>query len=223
MMSRAEDQSRFESLWCRCLSEGVVNNGAEMHQLLLDAYCEPQRIYHALSHIEHCLALLDTVTEKLDSPDSVQLAIWFHDVIYQPGAADNEQLSADFFMEKTSGLFDDNLRHAVYELIMDTVHGNAPIGNNDAKYLIDIDLSSFGLPWDEFLRDSKNVRKELNHIPDEEFYPRQVIFQKHLLDRPQFYLSDHFYEKYEKQARSNLENYFEFINPKLRVNLSSSN
>ena len=144
-MRLASDQDRFVSLWRRCLRENAVDDSALIHQLLLEAYNEPQRIYHALSHIEHCLSLLDTIIPQLENPDSVQLAIWFHDVIYQPGAADNERLSAEFFMEKTRDIFDDGLRNAVYELIMDTVHGNAPVDNNDAKYLIDIDLSSFWL------------------------------------------------------------------------------
>ena len=211
------DRDRFRLLWQRNLLAGAKDDSDAIHRQLVDAYNEPQRVYHTLDHIEHCLGLFDSISRKLNKADAVEIAIWFHDVIYQPGAPDNEQLSADFFASLSAGILSDSFQRLVYDLIMATIHNGGDVSDADTQYLVDIDLSSFGLPWGEFIRDSENVRKELKHIPDSVFYPKQVAFQKALLNRPRFFLSDYFFNKFENQARQNLTDYFEVVTPKLPV------
>ena len=208
-MKLALDTDRFQQLWRRCLLDQAIDNSAAIHQYLIDAYSEPQRVYHTLHHIRQCLSQFDKISPQLQNSDALELAIWFHDVIYQPGAADNEQLSADLFMEMTSGLFEEALRSTVSQHIMATLHRGADTDNADTKYMVDIDLSSFGLPWPEFLRDSNYLREEMGRLSDEVFYQKQFDFQRNLLDQPKFFKSDFFYDNYENQARKNLADYFE--------------
>ncbi len=208
-MNPALDTDRFQLLWRRCLLAEAIDNSAIIHQYLTEAYSEAQRVYHTLQHIQHCLSLFDKISPQLEYPDTVELAIWFHDVVYQPGAANNEQLSADKFMEMTKGKFDETIRGTVLDLIMATVHCGAKIDNSDTKYMVDIDLSSFGLPWTEFLRDSKSIREEMGCLSDEVFYRKQLAFQRNLLEQPRFFRSDYFFDNYENQARQNLTDYFE--------------
>lgn len=210
--SHSIDQShRFRGLWQRHLQAGAVDNSALVYQQLLDAYSEPHRVYHNLEHIESCLTKFGQVSHLMDNPDAVELAIWFHDVIYKLGASDNEQLSADLFMKLTDGRFSDDLRNKVYQHIMATCHDCSVITNADTKLMVDIDLSSFGLPWPEFLKDSKKVRAEMTHISDTEYYQKQTAFQQSLLAKPLFFNSDYYCEHYEAQARSNLARLFELI------------
>jgi predicted metal-dependent HD superfamily phosphohydrolase len=208
-MTRVHDIDRFQLLWRRCLLEKSVDNSAAIHQQLTDAYSEPHRVYHTLNHIEHCLTHLDNISDYLQNQDAVELAIWYHDVIYNPGAKDNEQLSADLFMETTRGRFDDSLRDTVYQHIMATLHDDSEIDNNDTKFMVDIDLSSFGLPWPKFSQDSDNLRLEMCGLSDEDFHRKQSTFQQNLMARPRLFKSDYFYENYEQQARQNLADYFE--------------
>ena len=77
--------------------------------------------------------------------------------------------------------------------------------------MVDIDLSSFGLSWDEFLQDSKNLRLESADLDDAEYYRKKASFQNCLLAKERFYLSDFFAERLETQARSNLARYFDYI------------
>ncbi|MFV2032544.1 MAG: metal-dependent hydrolase, partial [Gammaproteobacteria bacterium] len=121
-MSRARDYDRFQLLWRNCLVDAAIDESAVIHQQLIDAYSEPQRYYHTLDHIEHCLSLFDKICSSLQSPEALELAIWFHDIIYRPGSESNEQLSADHFMQITTKLFDDQLRNTVYQHIMATLH-----------------------------------------------------------------------------------------------------
>ena len=208
-MTRALDIDRFQLLWRQCLLDQSADNSAAIHQQLVDSYSEPQRVYHTLNHIEHCLTHFDRISAQLQNPVAVELAIWFHDVIYAPGGADNEQLSADLFMELTQDFFDDSLRNTVYQHIMATLHDGSQIDNNDTKFMVDIDLSSFALPWPEFSRDSNNLRKEMSSLSDEDFYRKQFEFQQNLINQPRFFKSDYFYENYEDQARQNLADLFE--------------
>ena len=213
--SRLTDYAAFQMLWRGNLQAGSTDNSHDLYQKLIQAYNEPGRFYHTLQHIEVCLGLFEDVKEIAKNPDALALSIWFHDAIYNPGARDNEQRSADWFMAESKDIFDDNLRQTVYANIMATLHCDIEIEDQDVQLMIDIDLSSFGMPWAVFLRDSENVRKELPHLSDTEFYPKQCAFSQRLLEKSRFYQSDYFYQHYENQVRKNLTDYYDYIERKL--------
>ena len=211
------DYDRFRLLWQHCLLDQATDDSAAIHQQLIASYSEPQRFYHTLTHIEHCLSLIDKISSELQNPDALEIAIWFHDVVYQPGARDNEQLSADQFMAITDGIFDDGLRDTVYQHIMATVHDGAEIKYADTNYMLDIDLSGFGRPWAEFIQDSDNLRLEMEDLPDDVFYQRQTAFQDKLFGQPRFFKTDYFYDNYEARARQNRCDYFKTIREKIQA------
>lgn len=62
---------------------------------LLAAYGEPHRAYHTVQHLTECFAHLDSSPRGPRDPASVELALWFHDAIYDTKAADNEARSAE--------------------------------------------------------------------------------------------------------------------------------
>ena len=211
------DYDRFRSVWHRCLLNPSNDESDVIYRQLIDAYSEPQRRYHTLLHLERCLLLLDKIRPELQIPEALELAIWFHDVVYQPGAVDNEQRSADQFMATTNGVFDVTVRNTVYRHIMATRHDGSEVDNTDTKFLLDIDLASFGSPWAEFISDSDNLRLELKDLSDEEFYQKQAAFQDKLFAQPRFFKSDYFYDKYETQARQNRSDYLEYVRQKMQA------
>lgn len=217
MTSDVLDYDRFRQLWQRCLLDSGTDESSMIHQHLIDAYSEPHRFYHTLTHIDHCLSLLDKIRDELQNPQALELAIWFHDVIYKPGARDNEQLSADQFMTMTKHIFADSLRETVYRHIMATVHDGSEFNNADTNYMLDIDLSSFGRPWPEFIQDSNNLRLEMKNLPDDVFYQKQAAFQDKLFARTRFFNSAYFYDYYESQARQNRIDYSETIKKKMQT------
>ena len=85
---------------------------------------------------------------------------------------------------------------------MATLHPNEP-QCEDQQAIVDIDLSSFGLPWPEFLRDSRDVRAEFPHLSHDVFLAGQGGFLKCLVEREQFYLTPYFHDRFEQQARDN--------------------
>ena len=205
---------RFQPLWLRNLDPGSDDDSASVHEQLVTHYSEAHRHYHTLDHIAHCLQQFDDCKDLLEDPDSVELTIWFHDVILQPGRRDNELLSAEFYLDLTAGRQAESTRQRVYRLIMATLHDGNSLEDSDSAYLVDIDLSSFGLPWEAFLHDSCNVRAENPQLADAEYQLNQTGFQRSLLARPRFFLSDFFFERYEQQARDNLAKYFAHLEQK---------
>ena len=201
--------SRFQSLWQRCLIAGATDASADIHQRLVDGYNEPQRRYHTLAHIDHCLSMFDQCKSLAINPDALEIAVWFHDAIFVPGKPDNEALSAELYRDLSAGVHTDEFRELVGRLIMATLHNELSLDDSDAAYMVDIDLSSFGLPWEEFLRDSRHLREESAELSDADYFQKQGAFRSCLLSRPHFYQTDFFRQLYEQQARDNLAKYFD--------------
>ena len=167
------------------------------------AYAEQHRRYHTTLHVRECLALLDLVRDWAEHPDEVELAIWLHDVVYVPWRHDNERRSAEWFAECARGVLATSMIDDVVRMIMATEHRKPP-AEFDEKLVVDIDLSSFGLPWPEFLRDGKAVRAEASHLDDATFNRNHVMFMRSLLDRERIYSTDFFHDRYERSARYNM-------------------
>jgi len=197
------NQARFENLWSRCCpsessSEALFNG-------IIASYAEPRRRYHTGAHVEFCLRQFDLGRDEMDrNTDAIELALWFHDVEYDPGATDNELRSAERFKRAAAGKMNPDLIKQVYRLIISTVHHESPEAV-DEQYVVDIDLSGFGLPWHEFTRDSLNVRNEFPGLTDRAFAEKNGGFLKCLLDRPSIYSTKFFRDRYEHQARENMQ------------------
>jgi predicted metal-dependent HD superfamily phosphohydrolase len=203
--------NRFQTIWQRNLIEGAVDNSEAIHQQLLQAYREPHRRYHTLAHIEHCLAMFEQCQSLSVTPDALEIAIWMHDVILESGRRDNEAVSADLYLELSVDAHSDEMRQLITRMILATLHDGGSLEDADSVYMVDIDLSSFALSWEAFLRDSLDLRAENPHLSDADYRLNQTGFQRMLLARPRFFLSDFFFERYEQQARSNLARYFEYL------------
>lgn len=203
-------ESRFISLWKRCTRASSNARGAEIYRELRKRYLEDHRQYHTTAHIAHCLKLFDLARDEMDDPDAVEMSIWFHDVIYDASASDNEEKSAKFFLDTCGKDADPRFRAKVHDLIIVTIHKELPL-TKDEKFMVDIDLSSFGLPWDKFLKDSEAVRAEFQHMNDEEFYPTQKKFLESLVARKYFCFTEFFRTRHEENARKNIARYLDML------------
>ena len=203
------DRQRFEQLWERCGGRLASVALADRFDEVSSRYSESHRHYHTPEHIAHCLQQFDAARSLMDDPNAVELAVWYHDVVYEIGVDDNEALSADLFARHAQGILSAVTIADVRDLIMTTMHLCSVPATSDQAYLVDIDLSSFGLPHGEFLRDSVAVREEFSCIPDQEFYPKQQRFLCELLDREYFCFTAFFRARHEQLARSNICSYLE--------------
>lgn len=198
---RRDLETRLRDTLSRCAAKA---DGGELYRILVGKYSEPQRSYHTLKHVHHCLAQLDRARHLAEDPDSIELAIWFHDAVYDPDTDDNELRSAQLFDSLLGPHLPRERAARIHRLIRDTEHPNEP-EDNDARLMVDIDLSSFGLPWDDFMRDTQAIHSELAHTPEPQLVAGKRKFLNALLSRPSIYLTAHFREHLEAQARSNIE------------------
>ena len=109
--------------WHALMNRLGFGANTETYRALLDAYSQKHRHYHTAVHIAHCLDELAPCRELAEHPDDVELALWFHDAVYDSYAKDNEQKSADwaarFLREKRAG---SEQVDRVHGLVMATVH-----------------------------------------------------------------------------------------------------
>lgn len=209
------DRDRFLSLWKRCCAADYT--GESIVANIEASYSEPHRYYHTGQHIDHCLTQFDLARQQMDDADAIEMALWFHDIEYDPKAPDNELQSAERFKSYAHDAMSPELEQKIYRLIMITMHSDAPTGD-DEKYVVDIDLSSFGLPWDKFVKDSLNVRKEFFHLSDQEFAKRNLRFLQSLQSRPRIFFTNFYTQRYEQTARDNISKRILSLNEYLVAN-----
>jgi predicted metal-dependent HD superfamily phosphohydrolase len=156
------NQERFDAIWREL---GLVAP-AGLFEELRERYSEPHRAYHTGRHIEECLAALDLARQECERPAEIELALWFHDAIYDTRAHDNEQRSADWAARALeSAGAPAAVVSAVTALIMVTRHQAVPSGH-DEQILTDIDLAILGANRERFFEYEAQVRIEYSWVPD---------------------------------------------------------
>jgi predicted metal-dependent HD superfamily phosphohydrolase len=193
---------RFCDLWRSCAG----TNAGQVWQKLQQHYTEPHRHYHTLAHLDHCLRELDGAKEHVVELNATELAIWFHDIIYHYGARDNEILSAAYLRNVAGPSMPAPFIERVCEFIIATQHTGAA-GDAATAFVVDIDLSGFGLPWDDYLADSDALRKEADSVSDERYYQGKLRFLSELQRWPSLYQSPFFRNRLEATAQSNISRY----------------
>lgn len=193
---------RFEALWRRCVASPPSPRAPAVYADLHGLYTAPYRRFHNLDHIRDCLHLLDEVAPLLQDRDAVEVALWFHDAIYEIGTTTNERRSAEMFLAHSFGA-SFGFRHRVCSLIMATRHAYTVHGN-DRSFMVDIDLAGFGAPWDVFMASGARLREESAAISDAQYHAGQVFFLSRLRQRAHFFATEYFRDRYETVARENL-------------------
>jgi len=196
-METSQMQARFTALWSR--SGGA--DGEAVYADLARHYAEPTRHYHTLHHIHRCLRNLDWAHDAIPHPDSVELALWCHDVIYVPGARDNEERSIEWFRRWANGRIASGER--ICEMILATRHTTAPAELDDC-FLVDIDLAVLGDERQYFCEDGVRLRAERPDLDDRAYDAFERTILGNFLARPRIYYTDLFHTLWETRARTNL-------------------
>ncbi|MER1974028.1 MAG: hypothetical protein ABS880_09695, partial [Psychrobacter alimentarius] len=94
---------------------------AESRTLWLDIathYNETARAYHSLRHIQQLFFQFEHIRQHLHQPHIIALALYYHDVIYNPMRSDNELKSAEYMSDNLSYYLNDQQCQHIYDLIM---------------------------------------------------------------------------------------------------------
>ncbi|MGC4113747.1 MAG: hypothetical protein QM765_03615 [Myxococcales bacterium] len=191
--------ARFERLF-RAL--GATGEPAAAWAELAARYSEDSRAYHTLEHVRDCLALFDLVRAHAADPLAVEAALWFHDVVYDAKAKDNEERSAALMRGLLAGAEAARL-DAIERLVLATKHAAAPDAG-DAALVVDVDLAILGAEPGRFERYEAAVRQEYAHLTDEQFREGRAHFLERFLARAPLFATVVVRERLEARARENL-------------------
>ncbi|HET6972890.1 MAG TPA: hypothetical protein VFH96_02635 [Pyrinomonadaceae bacterium] len=183
---------------------GASSASEELYHQLVACYSEPHRKYHTIQHLNECLTYLESARALADHADEVELALWFHDAIYDTSKKDNEQRSAEWARESVlaAGVSSEKADR-IYELIMATMHKAVPVGR-DAELLVDIDLGILGAGVDRFDAYEIQVREEYSWVPESLYRAARTKVLEQFVSREWVYSTELFRNKYETRARENI-------------------
>jgi predicted metal-dependent HD superfamily phosphohydrolase len=195
-------EDRWQRVWQKLAAPRVPYN---VLGELVSAYSSPDRYYHNLTHIEDCLSIFDQTSFLAAHPEEMELAIWFHDAVYDTRRSDNEGKSAEWAeaVIQQSGLSRE-IAKRVAASILATRH-QEEVTHKDAQLLVDVDLSILGRAAAVFWRYEENIRKEYAWVSEEVFQRERVKILRGFLDRQHIYYHREYRERFEAKARSNLE------------------
>jgi predicted metal-dependent HD superfamily phosphohydrolase len=201
MPSKYED--RLRPLWEESFRAIGIEPPMPAFAELVERYSEPQRAYHTLQHIAECFDRLDEVRDVPERA-AIALALFFHDVIYDPTAGDNEEQSAAWgtrILDAAGASREIDAK--VSALILATKHDRLPTGIV-AQLAVDIDLSILGAERARYDEYEAQIRREYAFAPDKAFRPGRAAILRKFLGRPSIFSTVHFRERYEARARANL-------------------
>lgn len=172
---------------------------------LVAAYTEPHRHYHTLEHLGEMFRVVGRL--RASDPGAVFLAVWFHDVVYDPRAKDSEARSAEVAAEWLAPLGVPEATLAkVKELIRATAHFTGePPTDADTRHLLDADLAILGAGETRYARYAADIRKEYARVPDADYRAGRVKVLDAFLARPRIYFAEALHTEGDEPARRNLQ------------------
>lgn len=188
------------------LTDGLPTN--DFYQNLRELYSSKSRHYHNLNHIEALLKLSETHRNLLESPKTVDFAIWYHDAIYNATKSNNEEKSAQLATKNIAALgVDESVIENCYKLIIATKSHqlSEDLNSFDAQFLLDIDLSILAAERNKYLEYTRQIRKEYKIYPDLVYKPGRKKVLKHFLEMEHIYKTELFRNQWENKAKENLK------------------
>lgn len=182
-----------------------ISNNQNFFNDITNHYSETHRHYHTLNHINFCLQELEPVKNSLHNPEAVELAIWFHDIIYTIGQNNNEDKSAKLAREfcKKNGL-SSSFTEQIETHVLATKH-ISPGSDLDSQYLADIDMAILGQSSDIFDEYENQIYQEYSTLYSKSDYQKgRKNFFEIVLKNP-IYSTDYFKNKYQQSAENNIK------------------
>ena len=173
-------------------------------------YAEPHRAYHGQRHID---TLLVAPLWDFDAPAMVELAIWYHDAIYQipaeGGAGGNERASAGLLRSDLAGLADNGLIEDAAALILATARHAIPSDlpsrlTADCARFLDLDLSILGAAAADYDQYAAGIAAEyVPAIGEDAYRTGRLAFLRGALGR-RLFLTDAAEARFGAAAAANL-------------------
>jgi predicted metal-dependent HD superfamily phosphohydrolase len=196
--------AQWQHAW-QMLGIAQMNIPIQLYDEVIKNYAQPHRHYHTQQHVAECLEHFAELRHLAKNPAEIELALWFHDVIYELLRHDNEQLSAEWAQSSVlkAGL-DKTVANRIYGLVLATQHHAKP-DEMDTKLLIDVDLAILGTQPQRYKEYEQQIRQEYSFVPEITFRLKRAEILQYFLAQPNIFNIPIFIKRYEQQARINLK------------------
>jgi predicted metal-dependent HD superfamily phosphohydrolase/GNAT superfamily N-acetyltransferase len=203
---------RIADKWLLCTGRFAVPSAVALNawQAITERYLEPQRHYHTLRHVQELLEQMQLVEAELEQPYAVILMIFFHDVVYDPQAKDNEDKSAELFEQfcgRCNGCIPDKVVQLVRDGILFTKHHmQCPTwAHKDIKAFLDMDIAILGSNKERYVEYMRQIRQEYRHVPHDVYGKARAAVLQQFVAVNRLFKTDFFRDRYESVARANLQ------------------
>jgi predicted metal-dependent HD superfamily phosphohydrolase len=199
--SKLDDlQARFRRA---AADAGATEPCGAVFQELASRYAEAHRRYHTLTHVGACLVWLDWFSGSAAHAEEVELALWFHDAVYDPGDSSNERRSAQLARDRLSAL---GVRAEAVERIAAFIEATArhEANGGDTALVVDLDLTVLGAGRREFDAFEHRIRLEYAHVPESIYREARRRVLEGFVSRGQVYETLPLRSEFEAPARANL-------------------
>lgn len=207
---RKQQEKLLAEIWKGMFSEltSSSNPFPKLYNKTIQAYKEKHRKYHTLSHLLYSFKEIESVISLLHSPLAVMFAIWYHDIVYDTCMHNNEEESALVAKQalEEMGLFSEEFINKVVQMVLaskHTSHFTSP--DTDILFFLDADLSILGSDEATFDAYENQIRLEYFWVEESVFKKGRTSVLEAILNSSSIYKTEHFKEKYEKQARVNIK------------------
>lgn len=174
-------------------------------------YSSKKRHYHTLLHLDNILAQLIEVKGEIQNWDTILFTLYYHDIIYNSLRSDNEEKSVKLAEKRMQQISVSNGTIELCKKQILATKSHIKSTDSDTNYFTDADLSVLGQNWETYSLYYKNVRKEYSIYPDLVYNPRRKKVLNHFLKMEKIFKTDFFYNKFETQAKQNLQKEIELL------------
>jgi predicted metal-dependent HD superfamily phosphohydrolase len=191
--------------WQRCLAGVGANvDGVAVYEDLIKRHSEVHRKYHTLQHLDECIEWFEEVGHLAKRPHEVEIALWFHDAVYDLQSHDNEEQSAGLAcLSLMMANVNSDVIERIAQLVLATAH-SVESTLHDEQLLVDIDLSILGTSSDRFAEYEAQIRDEYSFVEEALFRTKRREILLSFLERKRIYTTDPMFNELEAQARINL-------------------
>ncbi len=172
---------------------------------IVDSYTEARRHYHTLHHLRYIYNRLEECPQKAQDREALLFSLFYHDLVYEIPANDNEEKSAAIAADRMQAL---GITQATIDLCVKHIlatKNHLPSPNADTNLFCDADMAILGETPDKYKEYTMRIRAEYEIISDTEFMKKRAEALSKLLGMERLFKTDHFFRLYEKPARNNME------------------
>jgi predicted metal-dependent HD superfamily phosphohydrolase len=162
------------------------------------------------------LRCLDARRAEIADPVAVELAVFFHDLVYEPqGSANEVESIAEFAKFAKEVGVGENLLRDVSKMVEATIsHALGEVEaekRGDLELFLDFDLEVLSRSWDEYEVYAGQIRKEYECYDDEAYIAGRIKVLESFLQRERVYFSEWFHREKEEVAKTNLRREIELL------------